>query len=69
MLFVVDGREGPSTLDQTILAWLRKTGKPFFLVVNKTDGLDEQALLNEFSRFGVTSSSRWRLRTSAACPS
>ncbi len=54
VLFVVDGREGPSTLDQTILAWLRKTGKPFFLIVNKTDGLDEQACLNEFSRFGAT---------------
>ncbi len=54
VLFVVDGREGPMTLDQTILAWLRKTGKPFFLIVNKTDGLDEQACVNEFSRFGAT---------------
>jgi GTP-binding protein len=53
VLFVVDGREGPSTLDQTILAWLRKTGRPFFLIVNKTDGLDEAACVNEFSRFGV----------------
>ena len=53
VLFVVDGREGPSTLDQVILAWLRKTGKPFFLIVNKTDGLDESACVNEFSRFGV----------------
>ena len=38
---------------EDILAWLRKTGKPFFLVVNKTDGLDESACVNEFSRFGV----------------
>ncbi|KFN44432.1 ribosome biogenesis GTPase Der [Arenimonas oryziterrae] len=53
VLFVVDGREGPSALDQTILKWLRKTGKPFFLVVNKTDGLDEQACVNEFARFGA----------------
>jgi GTP-binding protein len=53
VLFVVDGREGPSTLDQAILAWLRKTGRPFFLIVNKTDGLDEAACVNEFSRFGV----------------
>ncbi len=53
VLFVVDGREGPSALDQVILAWLRKTGKPFFLIVNKTDGLDEGACVNEFSRFGV----------------
>jgi GTP-binding protein len=34
VLFVVDGREGPSPLDEVILAWLRKTGRPFFLVVN-----------------------------------
>lgn len=53
VLFVVDGREGPSALDQIILKWLRKTGQAFFLVVNKTDGLDEQACLNEFVHFGA----------------
>src|SRR5207342_3022542 len=53
ILFIVDGREGPSPLDQTLLAWLRKTGKLFYLVVNKTDGLDEAATVNEFARFGV----------------
>ena len=53
VLFVVDGREGPSALDQTILAWLRKTGRPFYLVVNKTDGLNEESCVNEFARFGV----------------
>jgi GTP-binding protein len=53
VLFVVDGREGPSPLDEIILGWLRKTGRPFFLVVNKTDGLDEAACVNEFARFGV----------------
>jgi GTP-binding protein len=53
VLFIVDGREGPSALDQNILSWLRKSGKRFFLVVNKTDGLDEQAVLAEFARFGA----------------
>ena len=53
VLFVVDGREGPLPLDQEILAWLRKSGKPYALVVNKTDGLDEAACVAEFSRFGV----------------
>jgi GTP-binding protein len=53
VLFVVDGREGPSALDEVILAWLRKSGRPFFLIVNKTDGLDEAACVNEFARFGV----------------
>ena len=53
VLFVVDGREGPLPLDQDILAWLRKSGKPYFLVVNKTDGLDEAACVAEFARFGA----------------
>jgi GTP-binding protein len=53
--FVVDAREGPSALDETILAWLRKTSKTLLLVVNKTDGLDAQAALAEFSRFGIAS--------------
>lgn len=53
VLFIVDGREGPSGEDETILRWLRKTGRPMYLVVNKTDGLDVAACVNEFARFGV----------------
>ena len=53
VLFVVDGREGPSGLDESILAMLRKRGRRFFLVVNKTDGIDLGAALAEFARFGV----------------
>jgi GTP-binding protein len=53
ILFIVDGREGPMVYDQTVLSWLRKSGKPFVLVVNKTDGLDEAATVNEFARFGA----------------
>src|SRR5690606_6516963 len=54
VLFVVDGREGPSALDDDILRWLRKTARPTFLVVNKTDGIDARAALAEFSRYGLT---------------
>ena len=53
VLFIVDGRSGPSTLDEPILRWLRKSAKPVLLVVNKTDGLDENAALAEFARFGL----------------
>ena len=53
ILFVVDGREGASALDDEILAWLRKSAKPTFLIVNKIDGLDAQAALNEFARYGI----------------
>ena len=52
VLFVVDGREGPSALDDGILAWLRKVDTPVYLVVNKVDGIDAQAARNEFSRYG-----------------
>ncbi|MGN6512203.1 MAG: ribosome biogenesis GTPase Der, partial [Lysobacteraceae bacterium] len=52
VLFVVDGREGPSALDDEILAWLRKVDTPTFLVVNKIDGIDAQAALAEFARYG-----------------
>src|SRR5688572_9828096 len=53
VLFIVDGREGASSLDDEILAWLRKTARPTLLVVNKTDGLDVQAALNDFARYGL----------------
>ena len=52
VLFVVDGREGASALDDAILAWLRKLDRPVLLVVNKIDGLDVQAALNDFARYG-----------------
>src|SRR5690606_10614781 len=52
VLFVVDGREGASALDEEIVAWLRKSGRPVLLVVNKVDGLDSRVALAEFARFG-----------------
>ena len=52
VLFVVDGREGASALDDDILRWLRKASVPIFLVVNKTDGLDARVALAEFARYG-----------------
>src|SRR5690606_17487993 len=56
VLFVVDGREGASALDDEILQWLRKTARPVMLVVNKTDGIDARAALAEFARFGYADS-------------
>ncbi|GAA5008747.1 ribosome biogenesis GTPase Der [Pseudoluteimonas lycopersici] len=52
VLFVVDGREGASALDDAILAWLRKRDRPVLLVVNKIDGIDVQTALNDFARYG-----------------
>jgi len=53
VLFIVDGREGASSMDDDILAWLRKAARPTMLVVNKTDGIDVQAALNDFARYGI----------------
>ncbi|RPE81701.1 ribosome biogenesis GTPase Der [Vulcaniibacterium tengchongense] len=53
VLLIVDGREGPSALDDEILDWLRKSAKPTLLVVNKTDGIDAEAALAEFARYGI----------------
>ena len=52
ILFIVDGREGASSVDDDILRWLRKLSKPTVLVVNKSDGIDQQTALSEFSRYG-----------------
>ncbi|MBF6024796.1 ribosome biogenesis GTPase Der [Lysobacter niastensis] len=54
VLFVVDGREGASALDDDILKWLRKSARPTTLVINKTDGLDVQAAINDFARYGFS---------------
>lgn len=54
MLFVVDGREGASSLDDEILAWLRKLARPTVLVINKIDGTDEETVRSEFARYGFS---------------
>lgn len=56
VLFVVDGREGSSALDDEILRWLRKAARPVLLVINKVDGLDEHAVRNDFARYGFRDS-------------
>ena len=56
VLFVVDGREGASALDDDILRWLRKLSKPTLLVVNKADGIDQRAAVAEFARYGFAES-------------
>src|SRR5690606_36793510 len=52
ILFVVDGREGTSALDDEILAWLRKLARPTLMVDNKIDGTFEEAVRGDFARYG-----------------
>lgn len=53
LVFVVDARDGLLPQDHTILNELRRSGKPIIAAINKTDGLDEENVLAEFSVFGI----------------
>lgn len=52
ILFLVDARAGVTGIDETIALRLRKLGKPIYLVVNKTEGLDKAIALSDFQRLG-----------------
>jgi GTP-binding protein len=54
LLLVMDGKEGPQAGDGEVIDFLRRTGKPFLLVVNKIDHPGREELLPEFYRFGVS---------------
>ena len=53
VLFLVDAREGLTAADEAIAERLRRTGKPVWLVVNKTDGLDAEMVRTEFFALGL----------------
>jgi GTP-binding protein len=54
ILLVMDGKEGPQPGDGEVIDFLRRTGKPFLLAVNKIDHPGREELLPEFYRFGVS---------------
>ena len=53
ILFVVDGLDRVTALDDRIAARLRRGGKPVVLVVNKADFGDEKADLEGVARLGL----------------
>ena len=53
VLFLVDGRAGLIGSDELIANELRGLGKTVHLVVNKTDGLQEESALAEFHKLGL----------------
>ncbi|KFI23413.1 ribosome biogenesis GTPase Der [Nitrosococcus oceani] len=53
IFFLVDGREGLSSLDEEIAAWLRCAQKPLKLVINKAEGRDGDLVASEFYRLGL----------------
>lgn len=53
VLFLVDGRDGLTNVDQDIANRLRQYGKQVHLVVNKTEGLDKETIIAEFHALGL----------------
>lgn len=53
IVFVLDARDGVVQYDREIADGLRRSGKRLLLVVNKTDGLDEQIASAEFAELGL----------------
>lgn len=53
VLFVIDGKSGPTLEDKMIAKTLRKSGKPIFLAVNKTEGLDPEISATEAHELGM----------------
>ncbi|MCS7312248.1 MAG: ribosome biogenesis GTPase Der [Acidobacteria bacterium] len=49
---VVDGREGLTVADTELMTWLRKQGKPVWVLVNKLDTPNLQRQAAEFYRLG-----------------
>jgi len=52
ILFVVDGIEGLTPVDQELSAYLRKADKPVFLLVNKIDEKQNIGLTDDFTSLG-----------------
>ncbi|HJU07746.1 MAG TPA: ribosome biogenesis GTPase Der [Rhodanobacteraceae bacterium] len=52
-VLLVDAREGLLPQDRAILDELRRAAKPVVLAINKTDGVDPNVALAEFSSLGV----------------
>ena len=52
VLFMVDAKEGLTGADHIVATRLRKAGKSVYLVVNKTDTMDPDQAIAEFSQLG-----------------
>jgi GTP-binding protein len=53
VVFIVDGRQGLTPHDKTITDFLRKSGRPVLLVVNKAEGMRYTAVTADFYELGL----------------
>ena len=51
ILFMIDGREGVTQMDEFFAVWARKQGKPILLLINKceSDRIEDQARLDAYT--------------------
>jgi GTP-binding protein len=53
VIFLVDGRQGLTPHDKTITDFLRKSGRPVVLVVNKAEGMRYTSVVADFYELGL----------------
>src|SRR4051794_26805716 len=53
VIFIVDGRQGLTPHDKTITDFLRRSGRPVMLVVNKSEGMKYTSVTAEFYELGL----------------
>mgnify|MGYP001472250689 FL=1 len=53
IIFMVDGKEGPTSSDKVLAQLVRKSNKPYLFVVNKCDGYKTDQLAFQFHEFGL----------------
>jgi GTP-binding protein len=53
VVFIVDGRQGLTPHDKTITDFLRKSGRPVMLVVNKAEGMRYTSVTADFYELGM----------------
>jgi GTP-binding protein len=53
VVFLVDGRQGLTPHDKTITDFLRKSGRPVLLVVNKAEGMKYTSVAADFYELGL----------------
>ncbi|HYD81515.1 MAG TPA: ribosome biogenesis GTPase Der [Paucimonas sp.] len=53
VVFLVDGRQGLTPHDKTITDFLRKSGRPVLLVVNKAEGMKYTSVTADFYELGL----------------
>jgi GTP-binding protein len=53
VVFLVDGRLGLAPQDRVIADFLRKTGRPIILAVNKAEGMPSNVVASDFFELGL----------------